>query len=229
MHDVTLLETLIADLVTDLPAVIRLEKVVKTLRTHFHCGAVVILKHDQDMLRPIASVGLAREALGRRFLVQQHPRLACILGSRETVRFEPDSHLADPYDGLIEDSPDGHLAVHDCMGISLHVEGKCWGVLTLDALTPGTFDTAAMHALQRASLLVEAAIRMGQIEQSVRALRNQRRDQEYSLSGEASASYEIIGRSAPLLNVMQELSVVAGSDLPVLLLGETGVGEELFA
>ncbi|MDT7526010.1 MULTISPECIES: nitric oxide reductase transcriptional regulator NorR [Idiomarinaceae] len=229
MQDVTLLETLIADLVTEQPAVVRLEKVVKTLRQHFHCGAVVLLKLEQQMLKPIASIGLAREALGRRFIVHQHPRLATIMASREAVRFEPDSHLADPYDGLIEDSPDGHLAVHDCMGISLHVEGKCWGVLTLDALTPGTFDTAAMHALQRASLLVEAAIRMGQIEQSVRALRNQRRDQEYSLSGEASASYEIIGRSAPLLNVMQELSVVAGSDLPVLLLGETGVGKELFA
>lgn len=229
MHDVTLLETLIADLVTDLPAVIRLEKVVKTLRTHFHCGAVVILKHDQDMLRPIASVGLAREALGRRFLVSQHPRLACILGSRETVRFEPDSPLADPYDGLIEDSPDGHLAVHDCMGISLHIEGKIWGVLTLDALTPGTFDEQTMHALQRASLLVEAAIRMGLIEQNIRALRNNRRDGEYSLTNNGADTQDIIGHSAALMTVLQELEVVAGSDLPVLLLGETGVGKELFA
>src|SRR5690554_6556454 len=229
MHDVTLLETLIADLVTDLPAVIRLEKVVKTLRTHFHCGAVVILKHDQDMLRPIASVGLAREALGRRFLVQQHPRLACILGSRETIRFEPDSPLPDPYDGLIEDSPDGHLAVHDCMGISLHIEGKIWGVLTLDALTPGTFDAHTMHALQRASLLVEAAIRMGLIEQNIRALRNNRRDGEYSLTSNGADAHDIIGHSAALMTVLQELEVVAGSDLPVLLLGETGVGKELFA
>ena len=229
MHDVSLLETLIADLVTDLPAVIRLEKVVKTLRTHFNCGAVVILKHDQDMLRPIASIGLAREALGRRFLVPQHPRLERILSSRETVRFEPDSSLPDPYDGLIEDSPDGHLAVHDCMGISLYIEGKCWGVLTLDALTPGTFDNNTMQALQRASLLVEAAIRMGLIEQNIRALRNNRRDSEYSLTSNSNDGQEIIGRSAALMTVLQELEVVAGSDLPVLLLGETGVGKELFA
>lgn len=229
MHDVSLLETLIADLVTDLPAVIRLEKVVKTLRTHFNCGAVVILKHDQDMLRPIASIGLAREALGRRFLVPQHPRLERILSSRETVRFEPDSSLPDPYDGLIEDSPDGHLAVHDCLGISLYIEGKCWGVLTLDALTPGTFDNNTMQALQRASLLVEAAIRMGLIEQNIRALRNNRRDSEYSLTSNSNDGQEIIGRSAALMTVLQELEVVAGSDLPVLLLGETGVGKELFA
>lgn len=229
MHDVSLLETLIADLVTDLPAAIRLEKVVKTLRTHFHCGAVVILKREQEMLRPIASVGLAREALGRRYLIAQHPRLAAITAAREAIRFEPDSPLPDPYDGLIEESPDGMLAVHDCMGISLYIEGQIWGVLTLDALTPGTFDEHTMHALQRASLLVEAAVRMSMIEEHVRALRNQPRDNQQRYSNSIHENHDIIGRSSRLMNVMQELAVVAQSDLPVLLLGETGVGKELFA
>ncbi len=40
---------------------------------------------------------------------------------------------------------------------------------------------------------------------------------------------EIVGQSEPLLRLLHELEVVAGSDLPVLLLGETGVGKELFA
>lgn len=229
MHDVSLLETLIADLVTDLPAAIRLEKVVKTLRTHFHCGAVVILKREQDVLRPIASVGLAKEALGRRFLIDQHPRLAAIAATREAIRFEPDSPLPDPYDGLINDSPDGLLAVHDCMGISLYIEGQIWGVLTLDALTPGTFDDSTIRALQRASLLVEAAVRMSMIEQNIRALRSYQRDNQHPYANEVNDSNEIIGRSASLMKVLQELEVVAHSELPVLLLGETGVGKELFA
>lgn len=229
MHETSLLETLVADLVTELPAVVRLQKLVTTLRRHFHCGAVVLLQQDQQVLRPIASIGLVREALGRRFITEQHPRLTAILAARDTVRFEPDSQLSDPYDGLIEDSPDGHLAVHDCMGIALYVEGKCWGALTLDALQPGTFDADAMRELQRASLLVEAAIRMGQIEQSIRALRSSRRDGETALQNEASTGSEIIGHSTALQQVLQELKVVASADLPVLLLGETGVGKELFA
>ncbi|MEA3588245.1 nitric oxide reductase transcriptional regulator NorR [Pseudidiomarina sp. 1APP75-27a] len=229
MHETSLLETLVADLVTELPAVVRLQKLVTTLRRHFHCGAVVLLQQDQQVLRPIASIGLVREALGRRFITEQHPRLTAILAARDTVRFEPDSQLSDPYDGLIEDSPDGHLAVHDCMGIALYVEGKCWGALTLDALQPGTFDADAMRELQRASLLVEAAIRMGQIEQSIRALRSSRRDGETALQNEASTGSEIIGHSRALQQVLQELKVVASADLPVLLLGETGVGKELFA
>lgn len=229
MQDTSLLETLVADLVTELPAVVRLQKLVTTLRRHFNCGAVVLLQQEQQVLRPIASIGLVREALGRRFISEQHPRLAAILAARETVRFEPDSQLPDPYDGLIEDCPDERLAVHDCMGIALYVEGKCWGALTLDALQPGTFDAHTMRELQRASLLVEAAIRMGQLEQSIRALRNGKRDGETALQSETTTGSEIIGHSAALQQVLQELEVVASADLPVLLLGETGVGKELFA
>lgn len=229
MSDDTLLETLVADLVTDLPAVVRLQKVVATLKQSFACGAVVLLKCEQTMLRPIASTGLVREASGRRFNSAQHPRLAALLASREAIRFAPDSTLPDPYDGLIADCTDHQLAVHDCMGIALFIEGKCWGVLTLDALTPGTFTEQSRQALQRASLLVEAAIRMGQLEQNVRALRNNRREGDYELSNSPTSSYEIIGNSSALQTVLEELSVVAQSDLPVLLLGETGVGKELFA
>ena len=35
------------------------------------------------------------------------------------------------------------LPVHDCMGVSLWVDGQPWGVLTLDALQTGTFGEAS--------------------------------------------------------------------------------------
>ncbi|MHB8820692.1 MAG: nitric oxide reductase transcriptional regulator NorR, partial [Pseudomonadaceae bacterium] len=40
---------------------------------------------------------------------------------------------------------------------------------------------------------------------------------------------EILGHSAVIRDLLRELQVVADSELPVLLLGETGVGKELFA
>ena len=46
---------------------------------------------------------------------------------------------------------------------------------------------------------------------------------------DGSGQFEIIGQSATLLRVLQELDVVAASDLPVLLLGETGTGKEFLA
>lgn len=222
-------QSLMADLVTDVPAVVRLQNLVRTLRQHFQCGAVVLLKKEGDALLPIAMDGLVNEALGRRFVVAQHPRLATLLASRNAVLFEPGSNLPDPYDGLLADQPGAALPVHDCMGITLYIEGQCWGVLTLDALTPETFDDQSTIELQRCSLTVEAVIRVGLLEQQVRALRQGQQQISGGLSPAPHQDSEIIGKSQTLHSVLKELHAVAKADLPVLLLGETGVGKELFA
>ena len=168
---------LLADLVTELPHPVRLQRLVNAIRTHFGCGAVGLLKIEGDGLRPLAVDGLVRETLGRRFVVAQHPRLSAILASRAPVRFPPGSALPDPYDGLLENHRDEPLPVHDCMGISLHIDGQPWGVLTLDAPDSGeggggeVFDAPARDALAELALLVEATVRMTRIEEENRALR----------------------------------------------------------
>lgn len=218
---------LLADLVADLPPAIRLHRLVSSLRAHFHCGAVALLQQEEDHLRPIAVDGLTQDALGRRFAVHQHPRLAAILARRGVTCFHHDSTLPDPYDGLINGMPGKPLPVHDCMGTTLHVEGKPWGVLTLDALDVGTFDGQAQSELRDAIVLVEAALRTTRLETEIRALREAR--------GPAPADnvaldrHEILGNSPAIARLLHEIEVVADSDLPVLLLGETGVGKELFA
>lgn len=220
-------DVVLADLTAELPSAVRLQRLVRTLREYFHCGAVGLLRLDGDALCPVAVDGLTREALGRRFVVAQHPRLAAILARRETVAFPPDSTLPDPYDGLVDNQVGEPLPVHDCMGISLHVEGSLWGALTLDALTPGTFDARAQDDLQRFTLLVEAAVRLTRLEQDLRRLRLSRSD--VVEGGGESREGEIIGQSPVIRQLLDELAVVADSDLPVLLTGETGVGKELFA
>jgi len=222
-------ESLVADLVTELPAAVRLQRLVSTLRSHFNCGAVGLLRLEHDVLKPVALHGLVREAQGRRFVVAQHPRLAAILASRNPVRFEPGSELPDPYDGLLAEQPGQALPVHDCMGIVLYIEGRCWGALTLDALDAGRFSAATVLDLQRYSLLVEAAVRMTELEQANRALRLNHQADEQQFEPANKQRYELIGQSGALKQILQELTVVANSDLPVLLLGETGVGKELFA
>ncbi|HBS79915.1 MAG TPA: nitric oxide reductase transcriptional regulator NorR [Pseudomonas sp.] len=220
-------EALLADLVTELPNAVRLQRLVHTLHQRFRCGAVVLLRLDDDTLRPLAAVGLVQEALGRRFVVAQHPRLAAILSQREPTWFEPDSRLPDPYDGLLDAHVGEPLPVHDCMGVSLFVEGKLWGALTLDALHAGTFDDDARRDLQRYTLVIEAAIRITRLEHENRGLRLARSDvlETTQVPGDG----EILGQSAVIRELLRELEVVADSELPVLLLGETGVGKELFA
>src|SRR5690606_40614134 len=80
-------QLILADLVTDLPDAVRLQRAVHTLREQFHCDAVGLLKLDTDSLRIVAASGLAHEALGRRFVVAQHPRFATILSRREPTWF----------------------------------------------------------------------------------------------------------------------------------------------
>ena len=220
-------ESLIADLLVELPNAVRLQRLVNTLRTHFRCGAVGLLRLDGDSLRPVAAEGLVHEALGRRFMIAQHPRLAAIMASREPTWFEPDSRLPDPYDGLLEQHVGEPLPVHDCLGVSLYIDGQQWGALTLDALHPGTFDRNTRRDLQHYTLLIEAAVRVTRLEQEIRSLRLSRSETQSAqrLSGEA----EILGQSQALRQLLVELEVVAVSDLPVLLHGETGVGKELFA
>jgi anaerobic nitric oxide reductase transcription regulator len=227
-----LLESLLADLVTDLPAAVRLQRLVHTLRRHFRCGAVVLLRLQDGQLVPVAAEGLVRDAIGRRFAVAQHPRLAAILARREPVRFEPGSELPDPYDGLLDALPEGRpLPVHDCMGVSLAIEGEAWGALTLDSLQVDTFDAAARETLARAVLLVEAAVRMTRLEEEVRGLRLARQEAPAPAPADVRApgGDELVAQHPRMRALLQEIDVVADSGLPVLLLGETGVGKELFA
>ena len=217
---------LLPDLVTELPHAVRMQRLVCYLREHFHCGAVAVLQLREDALQPVAIDGLVRETLGRRFVVADHPRLAAILASREAINFSHDTHLPDPYDGLLDQQPGAPLPVHDCMGVSLWLEGDLWGALTLDALRPGTFDRDAVLALNHFRLWVEASVRVSQLEEERRRLQLSGISPE---SGHPGPEGDILGRSPAIQALMQELEVVADADLPVLLMGETGVGKERFA
>ncbi len=101
-------------------------------------------------------------------------------------------------------------------------------MLTLDALRIGTFDAAAQADLDQFTVLIEAAIRTTRLEAEIRALRLTRQA-DATGGGAVKEEGEILGQSEAIAQLLHELGVVADSELPVLLLGETGVGKELFA
>lgn len=219
---------LMADLAADLPQAVRLQRLVTALRAQFRCGAVALLRLEEAHLRPVAVDGLVRDALGRRFAMSEHPRLAAILSRRDLTSFDNDSTLPDPYDGLIETRVGEPLPVHDCMGIGLHVEDQLWGAITLDALQVGAFDETARDCLRQYKTLIEASIRVTRLEAEIRALRLAQEKRPLDASPFEDDG-EIVGQSQAITQLLRELEVVADSELPVLLLGETGVGKELFA
>ncbi len=219
--------SIVADLSRDLPSQQRYQRLLSAMQSSFPCDAAALLCLDGNYLIPLAIDGLSDDTMGRHFEVEDNPRLARLLHSREPVRFAADSDLADPYDGLVE-TEDHLLHVHDCMGSSLYIDDQPWGVLTLDAMKPGTFDSIDPIELRSFISLAEATVKAAERihELEARVKHGVMVTRELLKKG---TDVEMIGNSKVMQKLKDEIAVVAQSDLTVLIQGETGVGKELVA
>ncbi|MFM0505616.1 nitric oxide reductase transcriptional regulator NorR [Paraburkholderia caffeinilytica] len=223
------LTPLVQDLSRDLPEEERYRRLLSSLRALFPGDAAALLRLDGDTLVPLAVDGLSSDTLGRRFRVADHPRFAQLLSRPEPTRFAADSDLPDPYDGLVQDVK-GHLEVHDCLGCPLFVRGRPWGLLTLDALDPARFDGLDMASLQAFLSLAAATVSVTErITMLARTSEEERRRADAYRQASGQSRREMMGSSAPHKHLIEEIEVVASSDLTVLVTGETGVGKELVA
>lgn len=216
--------SIVADLSARMSAEQRYQRLLAHLCRIFPCDASALLKFENNYLIPLAVNGLSEDTLGRRFAVSEHPRLAQILASDQSLRFAADSDLPDPYDGLIETDND-QLLVHDCMGVKLFIDGQPWGVLTMDALAPGTFDHIDPVQLNTFISLTAATVKAAGL---IASLEQRVRYATQTLFKE-NADHDMIGDSECMRTLRDEISIVAPSELAVLILGETGVGKELVA
>ncbi|RMN63750.1 nitric oxide reductase transcriptional regulator NorR [Pseudomonas savastanoi] len=220
---------LVSDLSRELPDEERYRRLLCSLRHWLPCDATALLRLEGDVLIPLAVDGLSPDALGRRFRVSEHPRFEALLASDGPLRFAADCDLPDPYDGLV----DGHgaLEVHDCLGCVLSVQGRPWGLITLDSLDPSSFGSVDLDNLQAFASLAAATVMAGErINQLARGFEDQRQLAEvYKRAVGGRAPRELIGQSAVHQRMQQEIELVGNSPLTVLVMGETGVGKELVA
>ena len=221
------LTSIVADLSRDLPAEDRYKRLLNAMQSSFPCDAAALLKLEDNHLTPLAVDGLSVDTMGRRFEVDEHPRLARLLHSREPVRFAADCDLPDPYDGLVE-TEDQLLHVHDCMGSSLYLDDKPWGVITMDALQTGTFDQIDPIELRTFISLTEATVKAAERIDELEA-RVERGHRVARALIKESSDVEMVGNSPVMKKLREEIAVVARSDLTVFIQGETGVGKELVA
>jgi anaerobic nitric oxide reductase transcription regulator len=221
---------LVDDLSRDVPEQDRYRRLLKAVRSSFPCDATALLRLDGEVLVPLAVDGLSEDTLGRRFRVSAHPRFEALLSRPEPTFFPPDCELPDPYDGLVITN-DRALDVHDCMGCPLMIDGRPWGLLTLDSLEASRFERVDSKSLQMfaslAAATVGAAERMRALARSAEEERS--RAEGFRLASDGHAARTLVGRSAPFKQMLAELQVVGASDLTVLIRGETGVGKELVA
>jgi len=205
----------------------RFDRLLSSIREVFKCDASALLYFQNQQFVPLAINGLYDDVLGRRFDIQQHPRLEAIARAGDIVRFPPDSDLPDPYDGLIPDHKQ-ELHVHSCIGLPLFINDRLIGAITIDAFDPRQFDCFLDQDLRVISALASAslntALLMEKLERQVGAESVTR-----STNNNKLIPNEIIGKSDVIQELRSHISAVANTDLSVLIMGETGVGKELVA
>jgi anaerobic nitric oxide reductase transcription regulator len=231
----TALLPLMADLAQDLPEAERHRRLLETLRVLLPCDATAMLRLEGDALVPLAVNGLSGDTLGRRFRVAEHPRFAQLLSSPGPVRFAADCGLPDPFDGLV-DGVQGHLPVHDCMGCALQVDGRPWGVLTLDALDVGRFSRVELDVLQAFASLAAATVVLATRMHGLAARAEDERQRADSYAQAAGhigymghGPRQLVGHSPAHKRLMKEIALAGPTELCVLIQGETGTGKELVA
>ena len=219
------------DLTASLAASDRYARLLGAVRRLIPCDAACLLRLEGDDLVPVAGYGLTGAALARRYPRREHPRLDIILSSKEPVRFPIDSRLPDPFDGAIAKAPGPLQKVHACLGCALTEGGAVVGALTADGLEAHSFDHLDQHVLATLGALAGAALRTTSLIEALErrvAHRGQVARELVKTVAEMRGG-DILGASPAVAQLRREISLVAVSDLAVLITGETGVGKELVA
>ena len=217
------------DITSGLSTKDRFSRLLDTVKQNLKCDAAALLVFKGQQFTPLAIVGLSQDVLGRRFILNEHPRLESIARAGDIVRFPADSSLPDPYDGLIPNQGD-ELKVHACIGLPLFAEEKLIGAVTIDAFNPTKFDNFSNDDLRSLSAIASASLSNAlMIDKLERAALQSQSDMEEINSINSNQEVEIIGQSQVMEHLNNEIRVVASSDLNALILGETGTGKELVA
>jgi len=213
------------DLNTGLSSQDRFDRLLEKIRQALKCDASALLLFREQQFIPLAINGLAKEVLGRRFTLSAHPRLEAIARAGDVVRFPADSHLTDPYDGLIPNR-EGQLHVHSCIGLPLLIDGNLIGAITIDAFNPSQFDELEDDDLRILSALAASGLHIALL---LEKLETQPPVEQELFTERHGVFQEMIGRSEGMQALQDQIDAVANTDLSVLIMGETGVGKELVA
>jgi len=191
--------------------------------------AAALHRSDGDAFVPLAARGLAPAAMERRYVLGDHPRLAIIAQSREPVRFAADDPRPDPFDGLLLGFGAPARRIHACLGCPLYGDGRLMGALTADALDPGAFDALDQEFLRAVGALAGAQMHTADLMEALEhtARRQGMIARDLLREAERQRSWQLLGHSAVMERLREEIRTIAESDLTVLVMGETGVGKEV--
>jgi len=205
-----------------------LESILESVRELVPADLAAVLElENEDTLRVLAAAGPLASPRVRHLRVDLRTRpalRAALAGSGPAVL--DDAHLE-------HDEPDPYVEVvalpgdHSCLAAPLRAEGRLVGAMTLDVLRCGVFSSPellrAIGALARLAAMVIAERRTAErLSRDLESLAAS----AAGLTPEGPTGAALVGRSAPWLEAVERLRLVAPAPTTVLLLGETGTGKE---
>ncbi|OUS09657.1 hypothetical protein A9Q90_02670 [Gammaproteobacteria bacterium 54_18_T64] len=224
--------SIVADLSRELPDQLRYWRLLDAILTTLPADIAVLMVLQTDnaqnpILQPLAIDGLDDKLLQQPFVVDQHPRLALWLQSKEPIFFPVDNQLPNPFQSFLKEG-DRRTGPRDSLGIALHLGAKPWGLLCLNTRQTGTLNTIEHRELMSFIHFIESAIAVLQHGKQLRSELDKQRLFNKRILSQVQGP-PLLGSSPGLQRVRDEIAIIATSELTILLQGEDGVGKTLVA
>ena len=151
--------------------------------------------------------------------------LAHIIRFDQPYLFNEHEEHKDTYEDLLEMPKD-----HSCLVAPLYIQETPIGLLTLDHTACKMFSPAIVKFIGTLSRLIAVILAQNESSQYLDTLRRDlTRERNILLTRDDPQFQNIMGSSPAWSRVVDQVKIVAESDLPVLIHGETGTGKEQVA
>ncbi len=189
--------------------------------------AVVLSIEDDEILKVRKAKGPLYTSKLDDFEISLHYRkdLKRIIDNRKTYLFKEDEKHIDTYNEIL-DLPDGH----SCLVSPLYIQDTPIGILTLDHQSCNMFSSEVVSSISTLSGLLSVNLAQYHTNKLLFEQNQHLINERNNLLSDVTTTLKgVIGHSPRWLEVVDNMKLVAGSNMPVLLEGETGTGKEVAA
>lgn len=186
--------------------------------------AVVMGFENQDTLKVRKATGPLYSKVLDDFTINLTARkdIAEILSRKKTHLFDEATPHVDTYDQIMK-MPENH----SCLVAPLYMGDEAIGMMTLDHRMCSQFTPEIVRFISTISKLISVALIQTEASQTlVKKTESLLFERNVLLNSSARIFKDMVGSSRAWTTVLDSIKLVAASDAPVLISGETGTGKE---